>query len=62
MGRAPSRFRFEGSLCYIARVEVGPLICEQANKHWCLLLPTPYIASLFDTEIDIGVKDIQSMQ
>jgi hypothetical protein len=61
MGRAPFRFCFEGSLCYITRVEVGPLLCEPVFMHWCLLLPTPYIASLFDTEVDIGVKDVQSM-
>jgi hypothetical protein len=58
MGRAPLQFRFEGSLCYIAQVEVGPLLCEPVNKYWCLSLPTPYISSLFDTEIDIGVKDV----
>jgi hypothetical protein len=50
MGRAPSSFRFEGSLCYIARVEVGPLLCVPIFGRWCLLLPTPYISSLFDTE------------
>jgi hypothetical protein len=62
MGRAPSKFRFEGSPCYIARVEVGPLLCEPLIKHWCLLLQTPFIASLFDTETDIGVKDVHPMQ
>jgi hypothetical protein len=65
MGRAPSRFCFEGSLCSIARVEVGPLLCESLIKHWCLLLPTPYTASLFDIGIDTRVKlseDVTSTQ
>jgi hypothetical protein len=28
MGRAPLRFRVEGSLGYMIRVDVGPLLCE----------------------------------
>jgi hypothetical protein len=42
MGRAPLRFRDEGSLGYMIRVDVGPLLCEPELKHWCLLLPTLY--------------------
>jgi hypothetical protein len=53
MGCAPLRFCFEGSLCYIIRIEVGPLLCEPVFKHWCLLLPTPNNSSLFDTELDL---------
>jgi hypothetical protein len=60
MGHAPSRFRAEGSLGCIVRVEVGPLLCEPVFKHWCLLLPTPYGYSLFDTDFVIGVKDAHS--
>jgi hypothetical protein len=53
MGPAPMRFRFES--CSV----VGPLLCEPIHKHWCLLLPTGSVASLFDTEIDNGVKEFK---